>query len=103
MTDAMATPTPFELLARALTLLRSPLPHTWAACNSGTGNYCVRCAVSAAADLFSDERHLRFYDTDESILGAVELLRRHVGTVPVALTEAEACLAVKKAMADAEN
>lgn len=37
-----------DVLHRAATLLRSPLPHDWARCDYDLGPYCLRCACARA-------------------------------------------------------
>lgn len=57
-----------SVLRRALALIESPLPHTWAVCLYALGPYCVRCALARAKGELDDEAgtgiplHLAFAD-----------------------------------------
>lgn len=96
------------VLRRALSLIESPLPHTWAVCLYALGPCCVRCALAHAKGELDDAAgegiplHLAFaevlsgavriHDTDAPLVEAGHYAHPLIGTGKLSRTQAIAAL-----------
>lgn len=92
-----------DVLLRGIELLKTPLPHAWAACEFNLGPYCPRCAVARATTDLCEEHQLRFNAGDEALEAAAMYISRAGDNGTKALSQSEAEVVMTEALEHARR